>query len=235
LLPALPRSDGFFGCTFYQACLADTQAKRAPTDQQAFSLYQKETSLYHDILRVDANWVDVLLNLSFMYYAGYGVKQNQDRAEQLLRKAAVQGNASAMLNLGMWTVKKSPDPEKARSLCKFAIGSGSPVLVYEPKEKGDRDVKHAIVWWEQAAEMGCAAAQYHLGQVYTWDSIVTDEKKGLMWLRLSSAQEFSHAMFELGLDCERANDTVEAAAWFKALAFASAPITPDLVISLVCH
>lgn len=78
-------------------------------------------------------------NLGWMYYNGYGVRQDHAKAAKWLEKAAAQNDASAQFLLG--------------GMYKFGDGVR-------------QDYAKAIEWFEKAAAQDHANAQFFLGKMY---------------------------------------------------------------------
>lgn len=60
-----------------------------------------EAALPHCTLAAEGGDTSVQMTLAFMYKSGIGIKQDNDKATRLLRKAAQTGSAVAQYELGM--------------------------------------------------------------------------------------------------------------------------------------
>ena len=93
---------------------------------------------------------------------------------ELLRKAAEQGDASAMFKLGV----------------AYIDGRGVP-----------KDEREAVNWSRKAAEQGHAKAMFNLGSMYVnGRGVQKDEREAVNWYRKAAEQGYASAM--LNLDCK---------------------------------
>jgi hypothetical protein len=106
---------------------------------------------------------------------GQGRPKNLVKAVVWYRKAAEQGDASAMFNLGIM----------------YDHGRGVP-----------QDYAQAALWYRKAAEQGFAAAQYNLGVAYhEGQGVPQDDVQAAAWYRKAAEQGDATAQFSLGLAC----------------------------------
>lgn len=104
--------------------------------------------------------------LGMMYYHGNGVPEDEKQAIFWWKKAAAQGYAEAMFQLGS----------------AFLFGSQTARFVPDP----DRE---AATWYFQAASAGHAEAQYHLGLLFlAGKGVIDNREEAARWLRKAASQ-----------------------------------------------
>ncbi len=104
--------------------------------------------------------------LGVMYYHGQGVPEDEKQAIYWWKKAAAQGYAEAMFQLGS----------------AFLFGSQAARFVPDP----DRE---AATWYFQAASAGHAEAQYHLGLLFlAGKGVIDNREEATRWLRKAATQ-----------------------------------------------
>ena len=120
-----------------------------------------------------------LLCAASVSYAGFdeGVeayeKGNYAIAVKEFKKAAEQGNANALFNLGLM----------------YSKGRGVP-----------KDDSQAFVWYTKAAEQGFAHAQYNLGIMYDdGRGVPQDDAQAFVWYTKAAEQGFASAQSNLGV------------------------------------
>jgi TPR repeat protein len=107
--------------------------------------------------------------LAYAYQQGIGMDRDPDRALDLWRKAAEQGFASAMYELGLSNLE-----------------SESP------------DAKVAASWFRKAAAGGFAPAQYRLAKLYeAGEGVAADELCAREWLRAAARAGHPQAQAEI--------------------------------------
>lgn len=113
--------------------------------------------------------------LGFMYLKGLGVTSNPEKAVELNKRAASQGDVSAMLTLG---------------------------TLYKDNAKL-YDEKKAFKWFSMAADKGNAYAMFALGQMYLEGKGTTKNRtKGLKSITLAAEKGSSQAMLVLAKQSE---------------------------------
>lgn len=113
------------------------------------------------------------LRLGERYAYGHGVRQDDQKAAELFRLAAEQGNAEAQYKLAV-TLER---------------GMGVP-----------RDDAGALHWYGQAARQGHAGAQNNMGSLYEKGrGVPADMAQAVQWYRLAAAQGLAHANYNLGM------------------------------------
>ncbi|MBI0418763.1 MAG: sel1 repeat family protein [Nitrosospira sp.] len=114
-------------------------------------------------------------------------------ALKILRPLAIQGGASAQLNLG---------------------------AMYDNGEGVTQDYKEAGRWYRLAAAQGDASAQYNLGVMYhNGEGVTQDYKEAVKWYRLAAAQGDAEAQYSLGVMYEKGQgvtqDYIRAHMWWN--------------------
>jgi hypothetical protein len=121
------------------------------------------------------------------------LKTDSSDAKSWYRRAADQGNSSAMVMLGM---------------------------LYEKEERmADSNIVTAAKWFQRAAECGNREGQLRIGQMYVGDyGVSKDEDKGIAWLKKAAAQGSVEAELDLGMEYENGHamirDSQNAAKWY---------------------
>lgn len=64
----------------------------------------------------------------------------------------------------------------------------------------NREYQQALFWYRKAAERDHAAAQYHLGYMYSHgDGVARDQHRALYWYQKAAEQDHADAQYQLGL------------------------------------
>lgn len=114
--------------------------------------------------------------LGMMHYHGQGFPEDEKLAVYWLRKAAAQGHAAAMFELGN----------------AYLLGHEAAKLVPDP----DRE---AALWYFQGASAGHAEAQYHLGLLFlAGKGVIESRKEAANWFRKAASQGHAEAKRALG-------------------------------------
>lgn len=161
--------------------------------------------------------------LGNFYRKGTGCVMDPHRAVVWFEKSSYQGNTDGMWNyaervyLGEGTMR---DPRKAETLFKTLINKrglkeNNPEMygaaLFRLAMLNTRDFNNlfeAFNYWEKAAEMGDATAQYNLGMCYLKGSGTSiDIKKAKEWFTKSSKNGFKDA--QTGLDLLRQAEELE--------------------------
>lgn len=109
--------------------------------------------------------------LGILYYHGQGVVEDENQAIYWWKKAASQGYAEAMFQLGS----------------AFLFGTQVGKVVPDP----DRE---AAVWFFQAASAGHAESQYHLGLLFlAGKGVVESRVEAARWIRKAASQGHAEA------------------------------------------
>ena len=118
---------------------------------------------------------------------------NYQKALELFKPFAEQGDAKAQYNLGIM----------------YGYGRGVP-----------RDYTEAIKWYRKAAEQGYVLAQYNLGIMYGYGrGVPQNNKEAVKWYRKAAEQGLAIAQYNLGLGYDKGKgvpqDYVLAYKWFS--------------------
>ena len=113
-----------------------------------FSIYQKAAARQCDDSIAE-------YNLGKMYYNGWGIDQNYNKAFGYFEKAAEKGDLEAQFNLG---------------------------VMYQHGEGAAKDDLKAVEWYEKAADQRHATAQFMLGGMYeTGEGIEKNYEESFKW------------------------------------------------------
>ncbi|MBQ7403256.1 MAG: sel1 repeat family protein [Lentisphaeria bacterium] len=148
------------------------------------------------------------LKLGDFYFHGENVGKSYIKAMEWYEKAADQGNAEAMCNLGV---------------C-YQYGFGAKI--------NDENLELAVKWYKKAAEKGYARAQYHLANYLEnrkIDDKIKDQKErdaiaakyreeAFPWYKKAAEGGYALAQYKLGRFYEQKNNKEEAAKWYKKAA-----------------
>ena len=115
--------------------------------------------------------------LGTLHYLGQGIPEDEKQAIYWWKKAANQGSADAMFQLGS----------------AFLFGNQTAKIVPDP----DRE---AATWFFQAASAGHADAQYHLGLLFLAGKGVIDSRtEAARWMKKASSQGHPEARKALSI------------------------------------
>lgn len=131
-------------------------------------------------------------SLGEIYYTGFGVEKNYDKAFKLIEKSAKQGNVYAQCNLGSMYKYVYKDYLKSKEWFNKAALQN---CVYAQYELGklynegyglEKDFNKAFVYWTQAAENGNKESMLCLGKMYeNGNGVEKDFNKANMWYKKS--------------------------------------------------
>lgn len=109
--------------------------------------------------------------LGLLHYHGQGVPEDERLAISLWKKAASQGSAEAMFQIGN----------------AFLLGTQAAKLVADP----DRE---AATWYFQAASRGLSEAQYMLGHLFlAGKGVAENRREAINWFRKAASQGHDEA------------------------------------------
>lgn len=168
----------------------------------------------------EQNSVVAMFNIANLYQQDQGFGINYEKALQWYEKAADFGYAGALYNLGnmyYFGTGAAVDKNKSYHYYEKAVVEGT----YKD------DLKHHL---QKFAQKGDMIAQYYfsllLNQGYAGD------KTGHSWLVKSAKQNFPPALYQMGVLCDAAGKTEEAAGWYeKAAEHNYAPARHNLSIA----
>lgn len=131
-----------------------------------------------------------------MLTTGEGVTKDLNKAIHWYQKAAQQGNTKAMVQLGRAYQHKGIRIDRSKV----------DEMAGDEFEGVEEDVKKAAEWYQKAADLGDANAQYVLGLAFDklsnnnwlWFVIKHDSAKALEWYQKSANQGNTNAMMNLG-------------------------------------
>ena len=152
---------------------------------------------------VEKNDPDGLVNLAWIH--AYEPSGNPDKAFDLFRRAAEQGQRDAMYELflvyrdgrGM-----DPDPLLARDWLRRSAEAGLPLgqtmFGYWLETKEPASMPEAVRWYRKAEEQGWDGAMYRLGLCYLNGlGVELDEERALALIRNAADMDHPYALFKL--------------------------------------
>lgn len=164
---------------------------------------------------------DAQCTLADYYKSGYGVAKDMTRAVYWYEQAAQQGDICAICTLASCYENGTgveKDEQKALSLYEQAVKSGhksaqkdvdrlnAPAakiaydigcMLYNRENRNMESVVHYIT---EAAELGHAKAQYHLGSFYSdGEGVAMDKAKAVCWYEKAAERGHASAQFNLGI------------------------------------
>lgn len=155
----------------------------------------------------DGNDEESMYNLGILYSSGKNVSIDYEKAVVWFKKAALAGEPRSMYQLGRCFqlgqgVEQSEETaleyylEAADSGYAFAKRLAAPILL-----KGDSSqVSHGIQMMQELADSGDVEIQFELGMHYLRGDIVSQNPgKALLLIEHSAAEEYSPALYTLGL------------------------------------
>lgn len=144
--------------------------------------------------------------LGFCYWLGKGVPADNEKAEELFRKAAEAGNAVAMFRLGCiyrdeydyaseaihWFEKAG---EAGFSYAYISIGE-----MYRGGEMVSRNYAKAYDYFKKAADDGEYEAQNYLGLMFLQgEHVQENDSKAFQYFKKAAEQDFAAAQYNLGM------------------------------------
>ncbi len=137
--------------------------------------------------------VDAQTYLGEMYYHGYYVKKDHNKAKELFLKSAKSGNEEAQYNIG---------------------------VMYNDGDTFKKDNKQTFKWWLLSAKQGDVNAQYQLGLLYkNGQGVKQDYTQAFYWLKKSALQSDSPSQNLIGFFYFSGKgvkkDLKKALYWFK--------------------
>ena len=127
--------------------------------------------------RVDVNDAGAMYVLGSYYYHGQlGLSQNQEKAKELLMRAAELGSSQAHYNLGIiyddgGDLKKAKFHYEAAAMAGHEVARNNLGCMEFESGKQERAVKH----WTIAASAGCFQSMHHLRKLYEKGIVSRDE------------------------------------------------------------
>ena len=160
-----------------------------------------------------------------MYERGFGVAADPTQAAEWNRKAAMQGNAEAQVQLARGLdegVGVSKDADEARKWYAKAARQEHPVAQLElaRQSAGQGNCPVAVHWYEEAAGHGQAQAMYELGRLYL-NRCGPDKDKAFTWFMIGTRFRSSESKAEAeGLAkrltlAQKKHAELAAAKWIK--------------------
>lgn len=143
-----------------------------------------------------------LFLLGVLYDGGIGVLQDEEKAMQFYRAAALKNHLGAMQNMYVYYREGTSDENKQslfwlQKLAEAGDDEAQFVYAHELMEKGDKE--EAFKWCKKAAEQGNGYAQAGLYKHYVNGiGVEEDEDVALEWLEKAVEQEITEALFEYG-------------------------------------
>jgi hypothetical protein len=144
-----------------------------------------------------------MINLGYLYEAGYGVPQDYAAARMWYEKAAAAGKPNAMTNVGnlYYSGRGVPqDYAEARKWYEKAAAAGDPRALtglgnlYYSGAGVPKDYVAARQWYEKAAAAGSAAAMTGLGNLYyNGNGVPKDYDEARTWYAKAVAAGYTSA------------------------------------------
>ena len=161
--------------------------------------------------------------LGTLYFNGWGVEKDVNRALDNYKMAAALGDAGAMSQIGiifMGDEGIEANPEQSFYWFNEAAKKGDDVGMYNLGccyKNGfgiEADVEQAAEWFKKSAELGYVGAMVELGEYY--QATLVDFEKSKMWYLKAAELGNAEAQNELGVLCANIdNDYKEAVKWYK--------------------
>ena len=195
-------------CTGREQLSKLDQATRGTWDKAIVPIYQK---------RMDGGFPKAQSNLGLMYYYGFCIAKDEEKALKLWRSAVEQGYAHAISHLALHYqqlyLQNRTDTESL-SLLQHYIQKAAEVGLVQPAHSFAMALKYelrdeikAFEFFKLAAEQNDKMALRELAQYYLNGIVVEkDEEKGLALLTAAAEQGFCSAHYELALHLRNRND-----------------------------
>ena len=107
--------------------------------------------------------------LGDMYYFGYSVERNYQKAMELFQKSAMQKNTSALNNVGImyqYGLGVEKDNEKALEYFEKSALQKNPNARLRSRYESMKDYTNAFKWYEEALKADIMTAGFKLGRMY---------------------------------------------------------------------
>ena len=161
--------------------------------------------------------------LGELYFNGWGVTKDIQKALENYKMSAAYGNATAMNQIGIINMGSDDfeeNPEQAFYWFNEAAKKGSDVgtfnlgCCYENGFGVEEDVEKAAEWFKKSADLGYVDAMIKLGDYY--QGVLVDNNKAKMWYLKAAELGNAEAQNKLGvLYADMENDYKEAVKWYK--------------------
>ena len=161
--------------------------------------------------------------LGALYFNGWGVEKDVNRALDNYKMAAALGDAGAMNQIGfifMGDEGIEANPEQSFYWFNEAAKKGDDVGMYNLGccyKNGfgiEADVEQAAEWFKKSAKLGYVGAMVELGEYY--QATLVDFEKSKMWYLKAAELGNADAQNKLGVLCANIdNDYKEAVKWYK--------------------
>lgn len=161
--------------------------------------------------------------LGELYFNGWGVTKNIQKALENYKMSAAYGNKTAMNQIGiiyMGDESFETNPEQSFYWFNEAAKKGSEVgmnnvgYCYKNGFGIEADAEQAAEWFKKAAELGYVDAMVELGEYY--QDTLFDVKKAKTWYLKAAKLGNAEAQNKLGvLYADIENDYKEAVKWYK--------------------
>lgn len=237
----------YFGIADKENTAINNELRNNPNlikDKKKFDVLRMENSVFKEIISEliiyvrplceleaeDGNTVAQLF-LGRIYYEGYGVGKNPDKAKKWIELAAEKGVAYAQALLGACYILGDifdKDYNQGRQWLEAAAAQGEADgfngLGYLYSETELADGIKATYWYKKAAESGCDNAQNWMGHVYQKGLYGTevDYNTAVSYYEKAAEQGYSGGQYNLGvmyLECEAIGINREKAKyWFEKAA-----------------
>ncbi len=181
---------------------------KEPSNIIRFPPVKPTESIYERV----AAWVSALAGFAHAQNRlGYMYEESRDLKKALYwyRKAARQGDARALSNLGQLYERGNgviKEPTKAAALYTAAAKRGhlwshnALGVCYLTGNGVPKSESEAATWFRKAAEKGYSGAQFNLGiSYYQGRGVPRDYGEALRWYRMAAEQGLPHAQYNLGL------------------------------------
>ena len=164
-------------------------------NKDSFQLNSDQMSLIENIINI---WEDASNqgnssaqnSLGEIYYIGFGVEKDYDKAVRLTEESAKQGNVYAQYNLGLMYKNVYKDYLKSKELFEKAASQNYLLAQYELGvlyNEGlgvKKNFKKAFEYWTHAAEDGNKKSMLCLGKMYeNGNGVEKDFNKAIMWYK----------------------------------------------------
>ncbi|MBF0183751.1 MAG: SEL1-like repeat protein [Magnetococcales bacterium] len=157
--------------------------------------------------RADTGEVTSQWQLGMRYLEGRGVKQDYQKAEEWLRRAAEQGLARAQYRLGrMYDRGEGVAVDAAGAAAwyrkaaeqNFVPAQNNLGNLYRDGKGVEQDHAAAVSWYRKAAEAGDASAQANLSAMYAnGHGVEQDSEQAAQWLQKSAKQGYGKARLSM--------------------------------------
>ena len=196
--------DGFY----YGLVLQRMVSCNEEINRDMVELYNREILNHYEKVAESGN-AYLQRSMGDLYYNGYGVAQDYQKAMEWYQKAAAQNDAVAQKNIGelyFYGQGVSEDYQKVMEWSQKAAAQNNSDaqnnigVLYHMGLGVEQNYQKAMEWYQKAAAQNNDTAQYEIGVLY-YNGLGVEQnyQKAMEWYQKSAAQNNDTAQYEIGV------------------------------------